>query len=375
MSHWLIISGNAHALARSCVRAGATCDVIDPYGDCDTAALARRLVRADTRDGGFDDDLPGRIAAMAGSWSGIVTGSGFERRPDLLDALRRYAPVVGNDARTTRRCKKPGDLSDGLRRAGAAFAPIAITGRAADGWLMKQVGACGGLHVRPAHGGELIGAGWYAQHRVAGIPASVLFLADGEDACIVGISRQRPGSVAGPYAWCEAVSDLPMDDAWRMALTRDIDAITREFGLRGLNGLDMVLGETGYTLLEINPRPTATLALYDDRVEGGLFAAHIAASKGLLADLRLMPDRTVRGLRVVWAPDDVQIGHGVHWPAWCTDLPAGGSRIGRAQPLCTVHAAAADPDAASVLLRDRERQMLDMFGLRSGQMMTTTVHS
>jgi predicted ATP-grasp superfamily ATP-dependent carboligase len=372
VSHWLIVSGSARALAQSCVAAGRTCDVIDPFADSDTVALATRVARVSCDDGAFGDELVEHVAALKGSWDGIVAGSGFERRPDLLDALCRVAPLLGNDAQTVRRCKSPDGFAAGLSNAGVAFAPVVTGGRTGRGWLMKRTGGCGGAHVRMALDGELIPRGWHAQKQIAGVPASVLFLADGQHARIVGISRLRPGSAAGSFAWCEAIGDLPLDDRCRQLLERDVAAMAREFGLRGLNGADLVLQGGHHVVIEINPRPTATLALYEHRIAGGLFAAHIAACESRLDSVVLEPDSAVHGLRVVYAPHDLDIAAEVEWPSWCADRPATGSRVKKAEPLCTVHAAAADADETVRLLRKREQQMLDTSGRRTGQTTTTT---
>ncbi len=363
MSHWLIVSASARALAQSCVDAGMSCDVIDPYSDADTQALARRLEYMPLDDGSFGDDLPARVAAMGGPWRGIVAGSGFERRPDLLDELRAFAPLVGNDSLTTRRCKTPAEFARRLQDIHVCGAPVRLEGQVDSGWLMKLTGGCGGLHVRPALDGESVPPGWYAQCRMSGTPASVLFLADGRKARIVGISRQMPGSVAGPFAWCGVVSDLPLEDETRAALEHDIDAMVREFGLRGVNGVDMIIRDGRHVVVEINPRPTATLALYDRRVRNGLFAAHVAACENRLDSVAMIPDGTVRGMRVVYAPEDIRIGAGIDWPDWCSDRPVTGSRVTRTSPLVTVHAAGNSADEVGSLLHERERAMLCMLGL------------
>lgn len=375
MPHWLIVSGNARAIAQSCVGAGWTCDVIHPFADTDTVALAQHAVRSSFDERGFDQDLPARIAALNGRWHGVVTGSGFEQRPELLDELRKFAPLAGNDAATVRRCKTPQRIAEGLQAVGVPFAPVRIDGVADAGWLIKSVGGCGGTHVRPAHQGETIPPGSYAQRRIDGDAASVLFLADGVRGRVIGVSRQRPGSVAGPFAWCEAVSDLPLDDAQGVAIARDVDAMVSEFGLRGLNGADLVMGSGFHVIVEINPRPTATMALYESRVQGGLFAAHVAACTTGMDGLVAVPDDTVRGMRIVYAPARIVIAAGVLWPAWCTDRPAAGSVVPEAAPLCTVHATAMDAGEVTSLLRERERMMLNMVGHASGQMTRTTVFS
>jgi predicted ATP-grasp superfamily ATP-dependent carboligase len=374
VSHWLIVAGSARALARSCADAGWRCDVIDPFADSDTAPLARRLERIALSGGRFDQRLLQRVRSMAGNWRGIVAGSGFEADPRLLDELNAIAPVFGNDAATVARCKAPADFAQRAQRADVRFAEVDASGPVAgDDWLMKPIGGCGGIGVRPARAGERIVEGWFAQRRVDGVPASVLFLADGHDARIVGVTRQYPGSVAGPYAWCEAVGDLPLSPAQQARMARDVAALTQQFGLRGLNGADLVFDGEHAVLIEINPRPTATMMLYEQRVAGGLFAAHVAACEGRLDEVGLLAGDAVHGLRVVYAPDTLRIGDDAAWPAWSADRPSAGSTTERAMPLCTVLATGRDGADVSRLLRQRERQLLDTPGLFAGQMTTTAL--
>ena len=374
MSHWLIVAGSARALARSCVDAGWRCDVIDPFADCDTARLAHRLERGALSGDHFDQRLPPLVRSMAGGWCGIVAGSGFEAVPSMLDELDSIAPVFGNDATTVARCKAPMNLAETAHRAGVRCAEVDISGPVAgDDWLMKPIGGCGGIGVRAARAGEAIAEGWFAQRRIDGVPASVLFLADGHDARIVGVTRQYPGSVAGPYAWCEAVSDLPLSAAQQARLARDVAALTQQFGLRGLNGADLVFDGEHAVLIEINPRPTATMMLYEQRVAGGLFAAHVAACEGRLDEVGLLAGDEVHGLRVVYAPDTLRIGDDAAWPAWSADRPPAGNTTARAMPLCTVLATGRDGADVSRLLRQRERQLLDTPSLFAGQMTTTAL--
>lgn len=374
MSHWLIVAGSARALARACVDAGWRCDVIDPFADSDIAPLARRLVRGTLSGDHFDERLPALVRSMAGDWRGIVAGSGFEAVPSMLDELAAIAPLYGNDAATVVRCKAPLDLATKAHRAGVRYAEVDMSGPVADDdWLMKPIGGCGGIGVRAARAGEAIAEGWFAQRRIDGVPASVLFLADGHDARIVGVTRQYPGSVAGPYAWCEAVGDLPLSPAQQARLARDVVALTQQFGLRGLNGADLVFDGEHAVLIEINPRPTATMMLYEQRVAGGLFAAHVAACEGRLDEVERLASDAVHGLRVVYAPDTLRIGDDAAWPAWSADRPPAGSTTARAMPLCTVLATGRDGADVSRLLRQRERQLLDTPGLFAGQMTTTAL--
>ena len=62
-------------------------------------------------------------------------------------------------------------------------------------------------------------------------------------------------------------------------LRRAAQAITAASGLLGLNSIDFLVDGNEYTLIEINPRPGATLDIFDDR-DGSLFRAHVDSCLG-----------------------------------------------------------------------------------------------
>ncbi|MGH8630643.1 MAG: ATP-grasp domain-containing protein, partial [Burkholderiales bacterium] len=122
-------------------------------------------------------------------------------------------------------------------------------------------------------------------------------------------------------------------------------------GLTGLNGIDFVLdGDTPY-VLEINPRPTATVDLYDADVHGGMFCAHLRACRGELPVVNTTAQS--RAHAIVYARGTVRIPPSVDWPDWCTDLPQAGSTISAAAPVCSVHASAESSEAARALVLAR----------------------
>jgi len=127
------------------------------------------------------------------------------------------------------------------------------------------------------------------------------------------------------------------------------------------------MGSDGHVVVEINPRPVATMALYESRIEGGLIAAHVAACTTGMDGLVMLPDDACRGMRVIYAPECIVIAADVAWPEWCTDRPAAGTLVAEAAPLCTVHAMAMDAEHVTALLRERESTTLNMFGHASGQ--------
>jgi predicted ATP-grasp superfamily ATP-dependent carboligase len=230
------------------------------------------------------------------------------------------------------------------------------------------------------------GAWPYWQRREHGVPVSALFLADGRDAQVLGISEQQvegdalapatprgagggAAPVARPYAFAGALAGLPPALAGRgfeAALEAACRRLARHFGLRGLCSLDALAGPQGLRCLEVNARPSATLALHDGAVPGGLMAAHVAACRGEgLPGPRMPPAAAggdARGFRVVVAPRAAGFGPAALRAAartpWCHDRPAAPQALAAGQPVCTVRAEGATRDAVHALLAQRAAEVL-----------------
>jgi predicted ATP-grasp superfamily ATP-dependent carboligase len=96
-----------------------------------------------------------------------------------------------------------------------------------------------------------------------------------------------------------------------------------------------VLVDGDCRVLEINPRPSATMALYDDDFDQGLLALHIAACHGELPPLARHTG-PIRALRIVYSQSATSIPVGFHWPEGCADIPNPGATIEAGQPLCSL---------------------------------------
>lgn len=386
----LIVATTGRALARSASRAalpgGADADarppqdahrvfVLDLFADLDTQRLAAACQRlpASGLELGFGFDAAATLAAATAFCpppAPLLTGSGFERNPALIAALARGRELLGNTAETVAASKDP-------HRFFALLAALAIPHPATTllpprdpaGWLVKTVGGCGGTHVRAAGSGDAGGAlrhgafsqdaTPYFQRRVEGIPASVLFLADGRRACIVGCNEQWvAGGAAAPFAWGGAINRVRLPPGMRARLAADIDALVGALGLVGLNGLDFIVSGDGYAVLEVNPRPPATIDLHDDHAAGSLFELHLRACRGELP--RALPQsETVRAHAVFYAPRALRIAPGFRFPDWCSDLPASAEVHAPGMPVCMVHAAGSGAAEVRHLLQQRHRALED----------------
>lgn len=362
---------SARVMTESIVRGGGAAHALDLFGDVDTRAAAcewRCIGRADTLR--FDDAaFLDALAALArqGQVCGWVAGSGFEARPDLIARGASILPLLGNAPELVRRIRTPGWFYPWLLAQRVAHADVRIAApEDPPGWLVKDARACGGWHVRPAAQAErLHGAGCYFQRRVVGESLSVLFLADGLDWALAGIARQIIRPLGGhDFVYRGGVGPVALSPTAREALGTMLDRLVPGLGLRGLNGIDFVLQDDEPVLIELNPRPTASVALFDHRVRDGLMRAHVAVCRGAaLAGLEFVPWLGVRGSEVVFArgPGRIDAEQAV-WLAergWCHDLPAAGTHHAYGDPVCTVSAEGDSAGVVEHLLAQRRHAVRD----------------
>lgn len=365
----LIAAFSGRGIAMAARRAGFSPCVADLFADVDTRAVAAaaRRVPGDLADGFGDDALMEALTALAeevGSPpAGLVYGAGFEDRPALLARIGARWPLLGNMPETVAAAKDPWRLAEGLARLGIAHPDI----RAADvapgpGWLIKRGGAAGGGHVAAsvaASGGTGRGA-LYAQRRVEGRAISALVLAGARDAAVIGFSEQWTAPAPGqPFRFGGAMAPAGIADNLAAAFTDAAIAAAREFGLRGLNGIDFLVGPDGWWLIEINPRPGATLDLFDGAEGHALIASHIAAVRG--APLPVSPRLSLgAAIQIVYAPRAIAVMPNLDWPRWALDRPHAGEAIPEQAPLCTIHAHAVTAWEARRLCAARARALIEM---------------
>jgi predicted ATP-grasp superfamily ATP-dependent carboligase len=148
--------------------------------------------------------------------------------------------------------------------------------------------------------------------------------------------------------------------AERHTLTRAARAICDHlagaFGLRGLFGVDLIWDGAQAWVLEVNPRPTASLETIEAVHGVRAFTAHLDACAGRLPAGSFADPGAARaaGKAVVWATEDVQAPDTREWPArGIRDVPHPGERIAAGRPICTLVAAGDSPEGVLAGLEAR----------------------
>lgn len=371
-----VIALSARALAFSARRAGLRALAIDLFVDSDTKEHAARAIRAPAAKTGFSRrGLLAVLAEQAPEGLPVVLGAGFEHNPALIAAIHARNPVAGADGATVQRLKNPFALAALLADLDIPHPEIAAHGdRPAGDWLSKRIGASGGAHIRTM--GRLRGSRRYLQRRTKGEPVSALFLCDGVRSQIIGFSSQwTDPSQDSPFRYGGAMGPVPTSDMFRENVASAIDRIVARTGLRGLASVDLLRTcEDKFILLEINPRPGATMDVFDHAPLPSLLSLHLDACKGRLPSLLVTP-KSAHAAAIVYADRPVSPAL-LQRPVWTADWPACEETVPAGAPVCTILAAGADPNAARALLDERRADLLEQLraaAIRPSQ--TTMVHA
>jgi predicted ATP-grasp superfamily ATP-dependent carboligase len=353
----LIAAASGRALVASACRGGYAPLVADFFGDQDTVAAAHAYIRLEAGSVSSIDTqellTAFEILAATHQPAGAVCGTGFEDRPELLARISQRWILLGNKPETVARVKDPLAFADICRNCGIPHPETALTLPAdPTGWLRKRRGGAGGWHIGAAVGHHIPDTGFYFQRRVQGTPVSALVLADGHRAMILGYSVQwssptprhpfRYGGAARPAALAPEIASRMSGAAQRLMSAAPII---------GLNSIDFLLDGHEFHLLEVNPRPGATLDIFEPR-DGSLFALHVAACEGTLPPTPPSYDDAAASA-VVYADDDIATIPSMEWPSWIADRPCVGASIKAGGPLCTVLAFASTAAAARALVEQR----------------------
>ena len=175
---------------------------------------------------------------------------------------------------------------------------------------------------------------------------SALFLADGRSARLVALNHLTVRALGShPHVYRGAIGPIA-DAALRARVEAALALLVPAFALRGLASLDFIAAEGVPQLLEINPRPSASMALHANTWPGGLMRAHVDAAQGRLPKTPATHPPGLRGTEILFARRACTVSAALaaqlSTATDCHDLPhpggTAGMRFAQADPVCSVSA-------------------------------------
>lgn len=367
MTRILLLGVSTRALAQSAVRAGHDVVAVDFFGDRDQVAVCESFAL------GRDLGLPLTAEGLAASVErveadAVVYGSNLDNHPEIVRRLAESVDVLGNGAAAVGRVREWASLrcvcvEHGLRAPETLLPGEESHATAGRRWLRKRRRSGGG-HGVGRWRGEALDANHLLQAEVDGRPASVVFVADGRKARVLGVTEQLVGRHelgARGYCWCGNVLPLetPASEApsVRRQARRMADVLTREYGLRGLNGLDCMVtvdahGASSLWLIEVNPRFTGSMELVERALGVDLFDLHLAGCHGRLpTTLPRAASPRFHAKGVVYARQAARRPDTRSWiDRGRRDVPGDGQDVLPGHPVCTVFSTATNRGACLELL-------------------------
>ena len=252
----LVIAVSARMLAQLAVADGYDVVAIDQFGDVDLRAVAPGATA-------HSNDALSEVAADV-EVDAVVYGAGFENRPDLVRRLAGGRELLGTPPELLPDVRDPWAVGAAARAAGARAPETRVAGRSDDGaWLRKPRHGGGGRGIRPWKGGSVLPTE-VLQRRIDGLSCSAVAIGDGRRAVMLGLTEQLHRSPG--FQWMGNLTPPRLPEEQVNELEGRLRAVCTEvatrFGVRGAFGVDAIWDGRDAWVLEVNPRPPASLELF-----------------------------------------------------------------------------------------------------------------
>lgn len=362
----LIIGASSRAAAFSALRAGLHPWCVDLFADADLHQRCPVTRLNERYPDGFQSFIESEIP---GPW--MYTGA-LENHSHFVERMAQRRTLWGNAEPPLSRCRDPQFITALLRSAGLpapAVVDVVEQSSPVPRWLRKPRRSGGGGGIRFAIPRESVQPGHdvYFQEYIDGEPFSLLFLGNGKEARLLGVTRQlvgQPWLHAASFHYCGSIGPLDPSLVQHPSLAALGNLLASECRLMGLFGVDGILREGTFWPVEINPRYTASVEVLEYATGIPLLAwhAHIFSHGRLPPTPAISMARTI-GKAIFFARDDLHFPADGPWMAelrspravqempFFADIPVAGEHIEAGKPILTFFAAADSPSACEDKLR------------------------
>lgn len=344
------IGASARAIAHSCLKAGWDVVATDGFGDVDLRESCD-FVGVNRMPYGLNrvvDSIASRVDAC------VFAGS-IEHHPGLLRRIGQRIPVLGASAATLAALRDPFELNQRLVAEGFKLPRISRSIEAQENtttdWLAKPFRSGGGAKIKRAPKGEAFKqARFFIQEWAAGDSFSATFIGAHEETALIGVTRQlvgEPWLFAQPFSYCGSVGPWPIGAAVREELVRLGKFVSSSYSLRGWFGVDFLMNDERVVVIEVNPRYTASMEIFERANSFCLAELHRAAiERRSIMQPRLPMDPSAIGQMfgkvIPFAPNDFVVsprfGDWLRTLMSAADIPAPDSIVPAHGPIATLYA-------------------------------------
>ena len=403
MPHPLLLIGpSTRAMAYSAKRAGYDPLCVDLFADTDLQAIAPvELIHMSDYPHGFVEKLKKYPANIPVLYTG-----GLENHPAVYLELSKQRPVWGYLHSTPQHgnsIRNP-EYLDSIAKSHAIRRPLhqwpcGFSGRR----LVKPRLGAGGRGIRFWDGNPVPNTHYLEQY-LDGLSLSVAFVHMGNTTRLLGITHQLIGCdflhAPSPFTYCgnttqkmwqasavpcsplQAIETSTTDSRGQMSTSppchdlRELQRIATTLTdadpyLTGLFGIDFILHDGRYYLLEVNPRYTASVELLEHTTGLAFLDLHCQAFNQLNKCPVAQTFLSVPAKAIYFAPHRLTFPHDGPWTThhandpWTmplyADIPAPGTSIEQGHPVLTFFAQGKDTDDALTQMQTRALELDELF--------------
>jgi uncharacterized protein len=344
----LILGAGGGAAAQSAAAAGYEVIAADQFADRDL-----REICPDARPVKYPEGLL-EFAMTVEPCAWMYTGA-LENYPEIVQKISERHELLGNGPDVLRRVRSRDELFGFLEQWMIFLPEISLVDPPPTRtWIIKRFMSGGGLGIRFSTLQSHLAKGEYYQEWVDGMAASVSFLANGLGAEPMYASQQFQSVAylgAPPFHYSGGITasrwELPFPPRWRKFFKEFGHSFAQRFQLRGVFGIDFIFRDHALWLLEVNPRFTASMGLFECFFDASLVNFHVDVCRNNEPMDVPLPrfDSSYYANGILYTRDDFHITDRMSDRLWAlrsgldlADLPMGGSVIGKGQPVLTIFA-------------------------------------
>lgn len=283
-----LIGATTRATADMARRAGLNVGCFDSYADFDLKLQASFVHHLELENNTPKiSPLDFKKIILKTPW---VYGGPLENSPEWLTQAQDGSNCWGNLATSNLSVRNIWTLAEQLRQSGFSIQCPQILKlheipRQTRQWLMKPFAGTGGWEIQSGRkwlsrdrdsGSESHHGYW--QKRIKGPTFGATIISDGRSAIVAGICRSQHGTPGRPFAYRGSTGPIRSRSVQLLLpeLTRLAHWLASKYQIQGLWNIDLVHDRrTGqWFLLEVNPRPSASMEVLELAAGQSLFAIH-----------------------------------------------------------------------------------------------------
>jgi len=350
MSVLLIIGASTRAAVASARQSSWTIHAMDMFGDIDTRTRSNFQLLNNYPTACISllpDVQPDAIC---------ITGA-MENHPRVLQELSTRSTLLAPAVDQIARMRDPLELQAVLASSSCqyprTFASNQRLPQDKTRWLKKPIASAAGQGIHALNNTHTSSPDptMIIQEQISGRSISVSFLMHPARTEVLGCTEQLLGHrelQANEFQYCGSIGPLRVPASINKQILELGHFLQHEYALRGLIGVDLILQDDQLWLIEINPRYTASMELFESQFDRSMIQLHLDSFSANPASFnRIAHAKMHYGKAVLFARATTQIPNEFQ-PMWqaalncqrptVADLPAIGATVLAGHPLFTIFA-------------------------------------